>query len=42
MKLVNSSVIVVNCAFYSNIFGSDQDNYRAGGAIFSVESNITM
>ena len=37
VEFVNSSVILLNCMFHSNSFGSyhNLDDYRAGGAIFS-------
>ena len=42
MELVNSSVIIFNSAFYFNSFGSYRDDHRAGGAIFSIKSNISL
>ena len=38
----NSSVMVISCTFYSNLFGSYRDSYRVGGAIFSLDSNVTI
>ena len=42
VELVNSSAIVFSCAFYFNSFGSYRDDHRAGGAIFSINSKISI
>lgn len=42
VELVNSLVVIVNCTLSSNSFGNYRDNYRVGGGIVALKSNVTI